>query len=261
MRADMYVFSQGAAKSRKQAKDLIESESVLIDGKTVKKASENIDENVPHDISVTKKEKFVSRGGLKLEAAIEAFSIDVKNANALDIGASTGGFTDCLLFYGAKKCVAVDSGQGQLDPSLENDSRVVSYEKYNARELTREIIPEGADIVVMDVSFISQTLIIGNIPSVLNDGGAFVSLIKPQFEAGRGAIGKGGIVRSASDREAAVFRVIDFAQSVGLVCCGLIQSPIKGGDGNTEFLALFKKLGNAISREDIKKTVRERSKL
>ena len=108
----------------------------------------------------------------------------------------------------------------------------------------------------MDVSFISQTLIIGNIPSVLNDGGAFVSLIKPQFEAGRQAIGKGGIVRSAADREAAVLRVIDFAQSVGLVCCGLIRSPINGGDGNTEFLAIFRRLGEPISREAIKKTVR-----
>ncbi len=256
MRADLYIFSQGAAKSRKQAKDLIDAGAVTVDQRLVKKASENIDETQEHSINVEQTEKYVSRGGLKLEAALDAFGVDVKGFSALDIGASTGGFTDCLLSRGAFRCVAVDSGHGQLDPRLENDERVVSYEKYNARELSEKIIPEGADIVVMDVSFISQTLIIGNIPRVMKENGIFISLIKPQFEAGRAAIGKGGIVRSRADREAAVLRVTDFARSVGLFCTGIIVSPIKGGDGNTEYLALFRKNAEQLSEEIIKGVVR-----
>lgn len=255
MRADVYIFSQGAVKSRKQARDLIDAQAVYIDGKPVKKASEDIDSSVAHEIRVEKKEKYVSRGGLKLEAALDAFDVDVSGAYALDIGASTGGFTDCLLQRGAAHCVAVDSGHGQLAPQIAEDERVTSYEKYNARELSHDIISGGADIVVMDVSFISQTLIIGNIPKLLREDGVFISLIKPQFEAGRSAIGKGGMVRSRADRETAVFRVVDFARSVGLICTGFIVSPIKGGDGNTEYLAIFKRKGEPLSKESIARTV------
>ena len=256
MRADVYLFSQGAVKSRKQAKDMIDAGAVSVDGAKVKKASEDIDENVTHEIKVEKTEKYVSRGGLKLEAALDAFGIDVSGLVALDIGASTGGFTDCLLQRGVSRCVAVDSGHGQLDPGIANDERVTSYEKYNARELSADIIPDGADVAVMDVSFISQTLIIERVSRVLKENGVFISLIKPQFEAGRSAIGKGGVVRSAADREAAVHRVVDFANSVGLVCLALIVSPIKGGDGNTEYLAMFKKEGTPLSNENIKRIVR-----
>ena len=258
MRADIYLFSHGYAKSRKQAKDLIDAGAVSVDGKVLKKPAEDISEEFAHEIVVSKAEKYVSRGGLKLEAALDAFMIDVTGATALDIGASTGGFTDCLLSRGALRCIAVDSGHGQLDPSLLADARVTSYEKYNARELEKSIVPGGADIVVMDVSFISQTLIISRIPEILKDSGSFVSLIKPQFEAGRAAIGKGGLVKSKADREAAVFRVIDFAGTVGLFCTGLIVSPITGGDGNTEYLAIFKKKGDPITREAVKKIVGER---
>lgn len=255
MRADVYLFSQGAAKSRNRARDLIDSGSVMIDGKPVKKASEEIDENTEHEIKIENTEKYVSRGGLKLESALDAFRIDVTGFSALDIGASTGGFTDCLLKRGAKSCVAVDSGHGQLATSLLSDPRVVSYEKYNARELSPNIIPEGADIVVMDVSFISQTLIIENIPQILRENGVFISLIKPQFEAGRSAVGKGGIVHSKNDRKAAVLRVTDHAAKVGLFCTGLIVSPIKGGDGNTEYLAIFKRKGEPLSHESIARIV------
>lgn len=256
MRADLYIFSCGAAKSRNRAKELIEAGAVSIDGRILKKASEEIDENAEHSVDVQKTEKYVSRGGLKLEAALDIFKIDVSGLSALDIGASTGGFTDCLLSRGAKSCVCVDSGHGQLDPDIANDPRVTSYEKYNARELSPDIIPEGADIVVMDVSFISQTLIIPRIPAVLNDRGMLVSLIKPQFEAGRQAIGKGGIVKSNADREAAVLRVLDSAASVGLYCFGLCTSPIKGGDGNTEYLAAFAKNGEPMSRDRIRNILR-----
>lgn len=259
MRADVYIFSQGAAKSRKQAKDLIEAGAVSIDGRQVKKASEEIDETASHEIKIEKTEKYVSRGGLKLEAALDTFKIDVTGMSAIDVGASTGGFTDCLLSRGAVSCVCVDSGHGQLDPAIESDPRVTSYEKYNARELSRDVIPEGADIAVMDVSFISQTLIIPRIPDVLRERGILVSLIKPQFEAGRQAIGKGGIVKSAADREAAVLRVVDAAAACGLYCRGLCTSPIKGGDGNTEYLALFCKVGEPLDRNTVRQIAKKGS--
>ena len=257
MRADIYLFSNGFAKSRSHAKALIESGSVKIDGTVIDKASFEINESV-HSVEITDTQKYVSRGGLKLEAALDAFGVIIYGKSAIDIGASTGGFTDCLLKRGIRSVVCVDSGTGQLDPRVASDERVTNIEKYNARELEKSIVPGGADVVVMDVSFISQTLIIPRIPEVLKDNGAFVSLIKPQFEAGRAAIGKGGLVKSKADREAAVFRVIDFAATVRLICTGLIVSPITGGDGNTEYLAIFKKKGDPIAREAVKKIVGDR---
>lgn len=256
MRADLYLFASGKAKSREAAKKMILAGGVTVDGKVVPKPSEEIDESLPHEVVLTAEEKFVSRGGLKLEAALDSFGIDVTGFSALDIGASTGGFTDCLLKRGAAFVTAVDSGQGQLDPALLSDERVRSIEKYNARELSPDILPGGADIVVMDVSFISQTLIIPAITSVMKPDGYFVSLIKPQFEAGRSAVGKGGIVRSAEARLAAVRRVVDSASGAGLPCVGLIVSPITGGDGNTEYLACFRKSGRELTPESIKRTVR-----
>lgn len=256
MRADLFLSVTGKVKSRETAKKLIEAGGVTVDGKTVTKPSEEIDESFPHEVSVTLKEKFVSRGGLKLEAALESFGIDVTGFTALDIGASTGGFTDCLLSRGASFVTAVDSGKGQLDPSLISDKRVRNIEKYNARELSADILPGCVDIVVMDVSFISQTLIIPSVVSVMKPDGYFVSLIKPQFEAGRAAVGKGGIVKSAEARLAAVTRVISSASEVGLLCTGLIVSPITGGDGNKEYLSCFVKNGEAVEFETIKRIVR-----
>ena len=256
MRADLFLSVTGKVKSREAAKKLIEAGGVNVDGKTVTKPSEEIDESFAHEVSVTLKEKFVSRGGLKLEAALESFGIDVTGFTALDIGASTGGFTDCLLSRGASFVTAVDSGKGQLDPSLISDKRVRNIEKYNARELSADILPGCVDIVVMDVSFISQTLIIPSVVSVMKPDGYFVSLIKPQFEAGRAAVGKGGIVKSAEARLAAVTRVISSASEVGLLCTGLIVSPITGGDGNKEYLSCFVKNGEAVDYETIKRIVR-----
>lgn len=239
MRADVFVYSGGYAKSRNAARILIESGAVVIDGSPVTKPSEDIDEKNEHTVEITQTEKYVSRGGLKLEAALNAFGIDVIGMDAIDIGASTGGFTDCLLKHGATHVVAVDSGEGQLDKSLAFDERVLSIEKYNARQLSVEIIPNKADIAVMDVSFISQTLIIPKVRTVLKDSGIFVSLIKPQFEAGRSAIGKGGVVKKAQDRLNAVLRVRACAAEYGLSLTGLIVSPITGGDGNIEYLGCF----------------------
>ena len=240
MRADLYLFENGFAKSRSRAETLIKNGSVSVDGTLILKPSFDISDG-EHEIVISSEEKFVSRGGLKLEAALETFKIDVTGFTALDIGASTGGFTDCLLSRGATFVTALDVGQGQLDEKLKNDPRVKSIEKYNARDLSPDVTDKPVDIVVMDVSFISQTLIIPKVPAVLKDGGVLVSLIKPQFEAGRAALGKGGVVKSEKDRSAAVKRVTDAADAAGLELIGVMRSPIKGGDGNIEFLACFKK--------------------
>ncbi len=256
MRADLYLFSHGFAKSRSHAKALIAEGNVKLDGKIVEKPSFEIDESAEHIAEITDTQKYVSRGGLKLEAALEEFHIDVSGLNAIDIGASTGGFTDCLLQKGARTVVCVDSGSGQLDSKIATDKRVTNIEKYNARELSSDIIKDRVDIAVMDVSFISQTLIIPRIPSLLSENGCFISLIKPQFEAGRSAIGKGGIVKDKKDRLASILRVRDSAKSVGLHMVGLITSPITGGDGNIEYLGCFKRSGVPLSDEQIKRIIK-----
>ncbi len=257
IRADVYLSSRGYAKSRENAKNLIEKGSVTIDGKLMKKPSEQIDENVTHTVNVIK-EKYVSRGALKLEGALKAFGISPEGRICIDIGASTGGFTDCLLQGGAEKVYAVDSGHGQLDPVISNNEKVINIEGYNARNLSKGDFPCRFDIAVMDVSFISQTLILSGVTEVLSDDGILISLIKPQFEAGRGAVGKGGIVKKREDREAAVIGVISSAAEVGLYCKYLMTSPIKGGDGNTEFLGCFTKNKNdlKIDKKAVKETVR-----
>ena len=241
MRLDLYLFKNGFVKSRQEAKNLILAGSVRADGKVQTKPSFNIEEA---RIEIcTELCPYVSRGAYKLEGALDAFEIDVGGMCALDIGASTGGFTELLLLRGAKKVYAIDSGTGQLHQKLRADARVVSIEKYNARNLSKNDIGEICDIVVMDVSFISQTYIIPNIPEVIADGGIFVSLIKPQFEAGRENIGKGGIVKDREVHASVCKRIIDFAELHGLFCFGLIKSPIEGGDGNREYLAVFRKGG------------------
>jgi len=254
MRADIYLSSNGFAKSRSYAKTLIESGSVKIDGKKVDKPSFEIDDG-EHSVDITSDEKFVSRGGLKLEAALDAFGVSVDGCDALDVGASTGGFTDCLLKRNAKSVVCVDSGIGQLDLRIATDPRVTNIEKYNARELDRNITPDGVDIVVMDVSFISQTIILPRIREVLRPDGILVSLIKPQFEAGRSAVGKGGIVKDPRDRFAAITRVRDSAKAAGLMMSDIIMSPITGGDGNIEYLAKFILSGESLSDIQIKKNL------
>ena len=241
MRIDVYLNAAGYTASRKKAQDLIDAGAVFIDGKAVKKSSEQIDETAAHEVRIEQVFKYVSRGGMKLEAALNAFSINVNRKSAIDIGASTGGFTDCLLKRGASSVIAIDAGYGQLHESLRDDPRVRNIEHFNARELSKEAIGAVCDVATTDVSFISQTYIIPQIADVLRDGGSFVSLIKPQFEAGRQGIGKGGIVTSAAYRYLAVKRVINCAFENGFDCIGLIRSPIEGGDGNIEYLAHFVK--------------------
>ena len=241
MRADAYLFFAGYTESRKKAQDLIAADAVEIDGVRIKKSAAPINENVEHSVKIEPIFRYVSRGGMKLEAALDAFRISVNHKKAVDVGASTGGFTDCLLKRGAAHVIAVDAGIGQLHSSLRADSRVTVIERFNARDLNTEITNGLCDVAVADVSFISQTYIIPPIASVLREGGCFVSLVKPQFEAGRSALGKNGVVHNAAYRFLAAKRVVECAFSHGFDCVGLIPSPIEGGDGNKEYLAYFVK--------------------
>ena len=241
MRVDLYLTEAGYTQSRKKAQDLIAAGAVTVDGAVVKKPSAPINEAIPHEVVIEQVFRYVSRGGMKLEAALDAFGISVNRKKAVDVGASTGGFTDCLLKRGAASVVAVDAGIGQLHESLRADPRVTVIEHFNARELNMEITNGPCEVAVADVSFISQTYIIPPISSVLEPNGVFVSLIKPQFEAGRQALGKNGVVTNAAYRFLAAKRVITCGLENGLDCIGLIPSPIEGGDGNKEYLACFVK--------------------
>ena len=243
MRLDVFLYESKKTISRSRAKELIEKGAVSINGQKVLKPSFAIDENFCVDcITIDSDEDmYVSRGGYKLAAALRNFGVDVSEVVALDIGASTGGFTDCLLKNGAKKVYAVDSGKGQLSMQLLQDNRVVSIENYNARYMKREDFSDEIEVAVMDVSFISQTLIIPSLADVLSHSGVFISLIKPQFEVGKSNVGKNGIVKSDKARREAVENVCNFAKMHGLELQGVIESPIKGGDGNIEFLACFKR--------------------
>ena len=258
MRADTYIFNSGNAKSRQNAKILIENGNVLLDGKKINKPSQDIDDTIPHDIEIINKPRFVSRGGEKLDFAFEKFNIDVNGLIGIDIGASTGGFTDCMLQRGASLVYAVDSGHSQLDASIESNEKVISIEKYNAKFMQENDFPCKFDVAVMDVSFISQTMIHQGINSVLKDNGVFVSLIKPQFECGKSALNSHGIVKKSNYHIQAINRVIDSALINGFSCIDLIRSPIEGGSGNVEFLACFVKSPrpeNRITENKIKQII------
>ena len=249
MRIDVYLVEKGICESRNKASRLISEGKILLDGKSVGKPSQEVSCG-EHTVEITERERFVGRGGLKIEAALEGFKIDVSGKKCIDVGASTGGFTDCLLQRGAAFVCAVDSGRGQLHPSLREDVRVTSIEGFNARELSADEFGYF-DIAVMDVSFISQTLIHSALTDVLGEGAVFISLIKPQFEAGKSALGKNGIVKAARDREAAIARVVESAELYGLGLAGVMRSPIEGGDGNREYLACFVKGKASCDKEKL----------
>lgn len=240
MRLDLFLSETRENISRSSAKELIVSGAVTLNGKTVTKPSLDVCDTDVITVDTSMK-KYASRGGLKLEGALEAFSIDPKGTHALDVGASSGGFTDCLLKRGAVRVVAVDSGVGQLAEYLAKDPRVVLIEKFNARFMSASDLPFVPNIAVMDVSFISAKLIIPRVYECLASGGDYVCLIKPQFEVGKEGIGKGGIVKDDKLRNKAVEDVIDFAKRCGFSHIATIKSPITGGDGNIEFLAHFRK--------------------
>lgn len=237
MRLDLYLHEHGLTPSRSRARMLIDAGAVAVDGFTVTRAAYDVREG--QTVTVRDALRYVSRGGLKLEGALAAFPVSCRGRVALDVGASSGGFTDCLLQNGAAFVYAVDAGSGQLAPSLRADARVACLENYNARYLDPADFPRRPDLAVMDVSFISQTLILPVLAAVLPAGGELISLIKPQFEAGRAAVGRGGIVRDPAERERAIDRVTRAAALCGFARKGLTRSPIEGGDGNIEFLAYF----------------------
>lgn len=218
---------------------------VLVNGLFVDKPGTTVAEE--DQIAVQELEHpYVSRGGLKLQRALGQFGIDLHGKVCADIGASTGGFTDVMLRAGAARVYAIDVGYGQLDASLRNHPRVVLRERLNARNLRREDVEEPAAFAAIDVSFISLRLILPAVVNILAEQGEMVALIKPQFEVGRGEVGKGGIVRDAEKRQIAVNSILEFARSIGLSREGLIESPIKGVEGNVEFLAHLHRGTDAI---------------
>lgn len=243
IRIDIALVDRGLVETRAKAQALIMAGAVLVDEQRVNKSSELVTSN--SNIRIKGGDdpaaRYVGRGGLKLEAALRDFKIDVSGMLCLDVGASTGGFTDCLLQHGAQRVVAVDVGHNQIDWRLRTDSRVEVREGVNARYLQPSDFPETFDLVVMDVSFISATKVIPAVVPLLKPQAAMIVLIKPQFEVGRGEVGKGGIVRDAQKRAQVVAEVNAAAAEQGLLVKQVIESPITGADGNVEFLAFYVK--------------------
>lgn len=241
-RIDKLLVERGLADSRTKAQAMVMAGVVLVDDQRVEKPSHQFDTNSSIRIKGgdDPTSRYVGRGGLKLEAALREFQLDVSGLTCLDVGASTGGFTDCLLQNGAQKVIAIDVGHNQIDWRLRNDPRVEVREGVNARYLTPEDFPHKFDLVVMDVSFISVTKVLPAIVLLLAAGGSIVTLIKPQFEVGRGEVGGGGIVRDEGKRLRVVEEVNNAARTLGLEVVKTIESPITGAEGNVEFLALYK---------------------
>ena len=241
-RLDVEMVARGLAESREQAQRFILAGEVWVEGQMWDKASKPCAAGLK--VEVRGAERYVSRGGFKLEGALTGFSLEVKGLRCLDLGASTGGFTDCLLQHGAIEVVAVDVGRGQLHWKLRNDPRVKIIEGANARNLApiaAEKFPGQFDLVVADVSFISLRLVLPPAFDLLHSGGRVVALIKPQFEAGREEVGKGGIVRDAAVRQRVVDGLVRWVQDYPLKSVGVIPSPLPGRDGNEEFLWLLQK--------------------
>lgn len=239
-RIDQLLVERGLAESRARAQALILSGNVLVDDVPVTKAGQNVEQDA--EIRVRGQDHpYVSRGGVKLAAALDAFNIPVKGRVALDVGASTGGFTHVLLLRGIEKVYAVDVGHNQLNWKIRQDPRVVSHEGINARHLDPALIGRQVDLIVIDVSFISLELVLGSLVSLTHADTDWVCLIKPQFEVGKGKVGKGGIVESEEDRQEVVARLTRFGESLGLERAGLIESPITGTQGNREYLAHWKR--------------------
>ena len=238
IRLDTLLVERGLAASRERARALILAGQVRVDGAPAPKAGTTVSRDAQISLAAPD-HPYVSRGGLKLAHALDAFGIDVRNAVALDIGASTGGFTDVLLQRGAARVVALDVGHGQLDWKLRNDPRVVVLERVNARALDASQLPPNLrqfGLVTIDVSFISLKHILPVVPPLLSAGASVVALVKPQFEAGRPEVGKGGIVRDKAVQARVVDEVTAAADKLGLTRAGLTTSPIEGMEGNTEFL-------------------------
>jgi 23S rRNA (cytidine1920-2'-O)/16S rRNA (cytidine1409-2'-O)-methyltransferase len=236
-RLDKLLVARGLAETRSQAQALILAGRVFVDEQRRDKAGQFVFENAP--ITLKETLPYASRGGLKLAAALDHFQVEAKDKICLDIGASTGGFTDCLLQRGAARVVALDVGHGQLDWKLRQDARVEVREHVNARYLTPADFSARFDLIVVDVSFISLAKILPVIPPLVGERAQIIALIKPQFEVGKGEVGKGGIVRDAAAQRRVIGEITAFAESLGLRAQGVIESPIRGADGNREYLVCF----------------------
>lgn len=232
-------MERGLAGSRERAKSMIMAGKVLVDDFPVDKAGTLIDKNARvqlrgEDIA------FVSRGGIKLEQALKEFNLDVSGMICLDVGASTGGFTDCLLMHGAKKVFAVDVGYGQLAWKLRQDSRVIAIERTNIRSMKTGTLPSPVDLATIDVSFISLKIVVPSVSKFLKKGGSVLALIKPQFEVGKNKVGKGGVVKDPNLHQEVMDQLVIFFEQLGLKSCGIHPSPILGPKGNREFFILLR---------------------
>lgn len=252
-RLDVILVRQGFAQSREKAKAILMAGNVFVNGQREDKAGTTFDESKIHIEVKGSTLKYVSRGGLKLEKAMSQFPIILADKVCMDIGASTGGFTDCMLQNGAKKVFSVDVGHGQLAWKLRNDERVVCMEKTNFRYVTPDDIGEQVDFASVDVSFISLTKILIPARNLLCEQGRMVCLIKPQFEAGKEKVGKKGVVRDPAVHGEVVHKIIDYADLIGFEVLGLTYSPIKGPEGNIEYLMFIEKK-NELSEDILKMT-------
>jgi 23S rRNA (cytidine1920-2'-O)/16S rRNA (cytidine1409-2'-O)-methyltransferase len=238
-RLDVLLVARGLAPTREKAQAMILSGRVEVEGRRVEKAGTPVGPSASVQV-LGPAHPYVSRGGVKLAAALDAFSIDPNGLVCLDVGASTGGFTDCLLQRGALRVYAIDVGHGQLDAKLRADPRVVLRERINARNLSRGQVPEPVALAAMDLSFISVRLVLPAVVPLLAPGAAAIVLVKPQFEAGRREVPRGGVVRSAATQRRVVGEIEQFGSGLGLTCLGVVPSPIKGARGNQEFLLVFR---------------------
>lgn len=236
-RLDLLVVERGLAESREKAQRLILAGKIRVNGQTAGKPGHQIDPDV--ELTLEAPERFVSRGGEKLEGAFARWSLSVEGATCLDVGASTGGFTDCLLQHGAARVYAVDVGRNQLHEKLRTDPRVVAMDGVNARNLEPSLFPETPTVAVADASFISLSLLLPAIRRVIAPGGRVITLIKPQFEAGRADVKRGGVVRDPAVHERVVERIRTEGEAMGFRWEGFIESPLRGPAGNIEFLAYW----------------------
>ncbi len=258
-RLDVLLVNLGYYDSREKAKRAIMAGMVFIDNQRVDKPGTQID--LSADVHVKEDPcQYVSRGGLKLEKALQSFHFEIANKNAMDIGASTGGFTDCMLKNGANFVYAIDVGYGQLDWKLRNNEQVINMEKTNIRYVTKEQIDKPVHFISIDVSFISLTLVLSVAYNLLEESGELVCLIKPQFEAGREQVGKNGIVRDTKVHEQVIEKIVNFSHELGFSIKGLTFSPVKGAKGNIEYLLYLAKTSDEDVSIDIHQTIEDATK-
>ena len=255
-RLDVLMVNNGLAASRELAKAYIMAGDVYVEGNKEDKAGTKVDVNANIELR-GKVMPYVSRGGYKLEKAMEVFPVTIEGKICMDIGSSTGGFTDCMLQNGASKVYSIDVGYGQLAWKLRNDERVVCMEKTNVRYITEEQVPDKPQFASVDVSFISLTKVIPPALNVMSDDAQLVCLIKPQFEAGREKVGKKGVVRDKKVHEEVILKIIDFAFEIGLNVIGIDFSPIKGPEGNIEYLIMLDRKNEGLTIEEAHKAAHD----